>query len=80
MSKGKESGGNFPVQNTEKGFKWGPVKIERLQTEDESGSVLLRLKTEDVDLEIAVSRVGMVRIYVPSGEMVMVEAAEREKF
>lgn len=64
-------------QLTQNGFKWGPVEIERLQTEDESGSVLLGLKTVDIDLEICVTRAGMVRLYVPPGGMVMVEAAAK---
>jgi len=64
----------FVPQITEKGFLWGPAEIERIQTDDESGSVTLGLKTIDIDLEIVVTGAGMVRIYVPSGGMVMVEA------
>jgi hypothetical protein len=53
----------------------GPVEISLLPNDDESGSVLLGLKTEDISLEILVTRAGRVRLYVPAGGMVMVEAA-----
>jgi hypothetical protein len=75
MKRDKEPVVSLPA-NTEKGFIWGPVEIERLETEDISGSVLLGLKTVDVNLEIFITRAGMVRIYVPSGGMVMVCALD----
>lgn len=81
-SRGQGSGarGQFPCQPTENGFKWGPVEIERIETEpgDISEAVTLRLKTEDINLEIYVTRVGIVRIYVPSGGRVILCGAERE--
>jgi hypothetical protein len=81
-SRGQGSGvrGLFACQPTETGFKWGPVEIERIETapEDISEAVTLRLKTEDIDLEIYVTRVGIVRIYVPSGERVILCGAERK--
>ena len=80
MSKGRgQKTGHFACQPTEKGFKWGPVEIERIETEPDviSGGISLRLKTENNDLEIYITPAGMVRIYVPAGEMVMVQAAGR---
>jgi hypothetical protein len=64
----------FTCQLTETGFKWGPAEIERIEAEpdDISGAVTLRLKTEDIDLEIYVTRVGMVRIFIPEGERIMI--------
>jgi hypothetical protein len=83
MSRGQGSGvrGQFPCRPTEKGFKWGPVEIERIEAEpdDISEAVTLILKTEDINLEIYVTRVGIVRIYVPEGDRVIVCGAKREE-
>ncbi len=62
-----------------KRLKWGPVEIEWIETKDISGSALLGLKTADINLEILVTRAGMVRLYVPEGGMVMVESAGKGK-
>lgn len=76
----KKSGGRgqFPVESTATGFTWGPVEIERIETEpdDISEAITLRLKTEDISLEIYVTRVGIVRIYVPSGGRVILCGCE----
>ena len=85
MSKGRGQGsgvrGQFACRPTEKGFRWGPAEIERIETDpsDISGSVMLALKTKDIYLEILVTRAGMVRLYVPEGKMVMVCGSEAEE-
>ncbi len=74
MSKKAKGTEQLPVEITENGFRLGLAEIERIPTEDESGAVLLGLKTPDISLQILVTRVGMVRLFVPPGGMVMVEA------
>jgi hypothetical protein len=68
---------NNEVRLTQNGFCWGPVEISRIATEPEdiSGGITLGLKTIDVDLQIYITRAGMIRIYLTDGEMVTVMAS-----
>lgn len=51
---------SFPLTETTYGFKWGPVSVERLASEDKFGVVLL-IETERGRLEVRVTPSGLIR-------------------
>jgi hypothetical protein len=59
-------------QETQFGFEWGPVKIERHISH--KGMVVLGIKTDKVDMDFYVTKSGQVRICIPAGQSVTVVA------
>ena len=57
-------------QETQFGFEWGPVKIDRQVSY--KGMVVLGIKTDKVNLDLYVSKSGKVSICVPTGQSVTV--------
>jgi len=59
-------------KETQFGFEWGPVKIERHISHN--GMVVLGIKTDKVDMNFHVTKTGKVNICIPSGQSVTVVA------
>ena len=59
-------------QETQFGFEWGPVKIERHISH--KGMIVLGIKTDKVNMDLYVSKTGKVNICVPTGQSVTVVA------
>lgn len=57
---------------TDYGFEWWPVKVERLMRDDKKGWVILGLTTQKNTgcMQIYVTKTGKVRIYGCSSEWV----------
>jgi hypothetical protein len=64
--------GDIPLhfQETQFGFEWGPVKIERHVSH--KGMVILGIKTEKVDMDFYVTKSGQVKICIRSDQSVTV--------
>lgn len=43
------------------GFEYGAAKIERIHSDEQDGSVFLRVETEKEILQIRVTRTGLIR-------------------
>jgi hypothetical protein len=52
------------LEDTDYGFVWGPVAVERWAS-DEEGSVILGLTTKKETLEIRVTPTGLIRVGTP---------------
>lgn len=59
-------------QETQFGFEWGPVKIERHISH--KGMIVLGIKTNKVDMDLYVTKSGKVNILIPPGQSVTVAA------
>lgn len=57
-------------QETQFGFEWGPVKIERHISHN--GMVVLGVKTNKVDMDLYVTKAGKVSICIPTHQSVTV--------
>lgn len=57
-------------QETQFGFEWGPVKIERRVSD--KGMVVLGIKTDKVDMDLYVTKSGKVSICIPAHQSVIV--------
>lgn len=58
------------LTNTQYGFVWGPVSVERAVSDEKKGWVLLLVKTAKYPygLQVYVTKTGKVRVHSASGE------------
>jgi len=62
-------------ENTQFGFVWGPVRVERLHSDAKRGSVYLGIQTpkylrsKNKEIGVYVTKTGKVRLYIGEKEI-----------
>ena len=50
-------------KDTDHGFEWGPIKVQRVMSDKREGWVVLGIETEEVSVELIITKTGHVRIH-----------------
>lgn len=61
-------------KETEFGFEYGPIRVERTCSDNKRGWALLTVRTPKMKMELYVTRTGEITIRVPKGKVVKMEA------
>ena len=66
-------------KQTQYGFQWGPVTIERHISDDARGLVVFEIKTAKCNFDVYATRSGMVKIIVPEGQSIAIIGGVKRK-